>query len=225
MTARDVWIQKWRDTTSYLDSLPKRNTLPHQSRVGQPSARLSDDKLETILNRQIPADRRIFKYAAWGIVLLALIHLCWLQLQRRSEAHVFYAIVTKSTVGHAAKMHFEELDQIAGRMSNGNVLLKLADFAKTNPVGSNSLGNFYFRTCYTLYPRRLYAASSDKVINDGSEIIRIGFSPTPKWLQERDVRYALTFGNNSVVGKMPQLEILQPRERESGMQTNKPGGN
>lgn len=158
-------------------------------------------------------------------MLLVLVHLCWLQLRPESELHRFCAVAMQSTARRAAMMQHEQSARIAGQAADGNVLLKLAGYAKTNPVVANSLGYFYFRTSYALYPRRLYAAPADKVINSGRDIMQIGFSPGPQWLQEHDVRSVLIFGNDTAGGETPRLEILQPRDGQAGMQTNKSGGN
>ena len=158
-------------------------------------------------------------------MLLVLVHLCWLQLRPGSELHQICAVATQSTASRAAMMQHEQFDRIAGQAGNGNVLLKLAGYAKTNPAVENSLGYFYFRTSYALYPRRVYAAPADQVINDGRDIMRIGFSPGPQWLQEHDVRSVLIFGNDTAGGETPRWERLQPRDGQAGMQTNKSGGN
>jgi len=193
------------------------------SRSGQ--VRPNSGKLETILNQLIPADGRSFRYAAWGVVLLVLVHLCWLQLRPESELHQIYAFATQSTASRAALMQYEQLDRIADQTGNGNVLLKLAGYAKTNPVVENSLSFVYFRTSYALYPRRIYAAPADQVINNGRDMMRIEFSPSQQWLQEHDVRSVFTFGNDNAGGETLRLEILPPRDDQAGMPTNKSGGN
>ena len=193
------------------------------SRSGQ--VRPNSGKLETILNQLIPADGRSFRYAAWGVVLLVLVHLCWLQLRPESELHQIHAFATQSTASRTALMQYEQLDRIADQTGNGNVLLKLAGYAKTNPVVENSLSFVYFRTSYALYPRRIYAAPADQVINNGRDMMRIEFSPSQQWLQEHDVRSVFTFGNDNAGGETLRLEILPPRDDQAGMPTNKSGGN
>jgi hypothetical protein len=193
------------------------------SRSGQ--VRPNSGKLETILNQLIPADGRSFRYAAWGVVLLVLVHLCWLQLRPESELHQIYAFATQSTASRTALMQYEQLDRIADQTGNGNVLLKLAGYAKTNPVVENSLSFVYFRTSYALYPRRLYVAPADQVINNGRDMMRIEFSPSQQWLHEHDVRSVFTFGNDNAGGETLRLEILPPRDDQAGMPTNKSGGN
>jgi len=193
------------------------------SRSGQ--VRPNSGKLETILNQLIPADGRSFRYAAWGVVLLVLVHLCWLQLRPESELHQIYAFATQSTASRTALMQYEQLDRIADQTGNGNVLLKLAGYAKTNPVVENSLSFVYFRTSYALYPRRIYAAPADQVINNGRDMMRIEFSPSQQWLHEHDVRSVFTFGNDNAGGETLRLEILPPRDDQAGMPTNKSGGN
>ena len=214
-----------RDTVFPVDSPPGRHRLAQNGPGRGGQARLNRAKFETTLNQPIPVDGRCFRYAAWGIVLLVLVHLCWLQLRPESELHQIYAVATEPPSSRAAMMEHDQSDRIARQAGNGNVLLKLAGYAKTNPAVENSLGYFYFRTSYALYPRRLYAAPADQVINDGRDIMRIGFSPGPQWLQEHDVRSVLTFGNDTAGGETPRLEILPPRDGQAGMQTNKSGGN
>ena len=153
-----------------------------------------------------------------------LVHLCWLQLRPESEWHRFCAVANKSTTRHAILEHGQS-SRIIAQAGDGNVLLRLAGYAKTNPVVENSLGYFYFQTSYALYPRRVYAAPADRVINDGRGIMRIGFSPGPQWLQEHDVRSVLIFGNDAAGGETPRWESLQPHDGPTGMPTNKSGGN
>jgi hypothetical protein len=176
------------------------------------------------LNQPIPVDGRSFRYAAWGVVLLVLVHLCWLQLRPESELHQLCAIATQSTATRAALMPYEQLDRIAAQTGNGNVLLKLAGYAKTNPVVENSLSFVYFRTSYALYPRRAFVTPADKVINSGQDMMRIEFNPSPQWLQEHDVRSVLIFGNDNDGGQTLRLEILSPRDDQAGIPADKSGG-
>ena len=156
---------------------------------------------------------------------MVLIHLGWLQLQPGSELHRLCAFATQSPASRAALMPYEQLDRITGQTVNGNVLLKLAGYAKTNPVVENSLSFAYFRASYALYPKRIYAAPADQVINNGRDIMRIGFNPSPQWLQEHDVRSVFTFGNDNAGGETLRLEILSPRNDQAGMSADKSGGN
>ena len=208
-----------------IDSPPKRNSLAQNGPGRGGQARLNRGKREMILNRFISADGRSCQCAAWGVVLLVLVHLCWLQLRPESELHQIWAFATHSTASRAAIMQYEQLDRMADSAGSGNVLLKLAGYAKTNPVIENSLSFIYYRTSYALYPRRMYIAPADKVINNGLDIMRIEFSPSQQWLHEHDVRSVFTFGNDNAGGETLRLEILPPRDDQAGMPTNKSGGN
>jgi hypothetical protein len=178
-----------------------------------------------ILNRFISADGRGIQYAAWGVVLLVLVHLCWLQLRPESELHQIWAFASHSTAGRAAILPYEQLDRMADRSGSGNMLLKLAGYAKTNPAVENSLSFIYYRTSYALYPRRIYVAPADQVINSGLDIMRIEFSPSQQWLQAHDVRSVFTFGNNNAGGEALRLEARSPRDGQAGMPAGKSGGN
>jgi len=178
-----------------------------------------------ILNRFISADGRSFQYAAWVIVLLVLVHLCWLQLRPESELHQIYAFATQSTASRAALMPYEQLARFTDQAGNGNVLLKLAGYAKTNPIVENSLSFVYYRTSYALYPRRMYVAPADQVINNGRDIMQVEFNPSLQWLQEHDVRSVFTFGNDNAGGETLRLEIRPPCDGQAGMPAAKSGGN
>jgi len=195
------------------------------SRVRRPGSSLNSGKREMILNRFIPADGRSFQYAAWGVVLLVLVHLCWLQLRPESELHQICAVATQSTASRAAMMQYEQSDRIADRTGNGNMLLKLAGDAKTNPVVENPLSFIYYRISYALYPRRMYVAPADKVINNGWDIMRIEFNPSQQWLQEHDVRFVLTLDSDNAGKATLRLEILPPRDGQAGMPAARSGGN
>ena len=177
------------------------------------------------MNLLIPADRRSAKYTAWGIVLLALVQLCWLQGRPGSEWRQICAAATERAAGHPAAPPDEPYDRIAQQAGQGNVVLKLAGYARTNPAVENSLGYFYYRAAYALYPRRVYVAPADEVINNGKDIMRAEFHPGRQWLQEHDVRSVLTFGNDHAGGETPHWELLSPEDGGAGARTNQPGGN
>jgi hypothetical protein len=187
--------------------------------------RLNNDKRETILNQLIPAHRRIFDYAAWGVVLLALAHLCWLQLRPESEWHRFRVVAATFTTRRAAMKKHEPSDGIDWQASEGNAVLQLAGYAKTNPVVENTLSYIYYRASYDLYPRRIYVAPADKVVNNGLDILRIGFSPDPQWLQTHDVRSVLTYGNGNGGNDMLRLDVLPSSNGQAGRQSNPQGVN
>lgn len=160
------------------------------------------------MNQRIFADRNKVTYAAWGIVLLTLAHLCWLQRKPESELHCLRALATRSSADHTAAPAEDRYDWIAEQTGDGNVLLKLAGYAATNPAVENSLGYLYFRAGYELYPRRIYAAPNDEVINNGRDIMRADFNPDGDWLREHHVQWELIFGNNHAAGEPPLLKSL-----------------
>lgn len=188
-------------------------------------AGLNRRERKMILNRFIPARGKCFQYAAWAVMLLTLVHLCWLQLRPESDLRRLCAFAMRSPASRTALMPYQQLDQIAEQTRNGNLLLKLAGYAKTNPVVENSLSFVCFRTSYDLYPRRIFTAPADKVINNGQDIMRAEFDPGPQWLKEHDVRSVLIYGNDNTSGRTLRLEILPPRDVPAGMSTEKPGGN
>jgi hypothetical protein len=210
-----------RPTVSPVDSPPPRNNLA-QTEPGQ-AADLPPErgKRETILNQHFPADGRSSRYAAWGVVLLVLVQLGWRQLRPESELRRVCAMATAAPASRLAVMEEERFDHLASQADDGNVLLKLAGYARTNSAVENTLGYFYFRTTYAMYPRRLFAGPADQIINGGRDIMRIGFNPDPQWLQAHDVHYTLTFGDENLGWETPRLEPLPSPEASSGMSANK----
>jgi len=176
------------------------------------------------LNQPVPVDGKRFQRIAWAVVLLVLAQLCWLQLRPESASRRFCATIMESPAQRTAKVEQEPSDRIARQVGNGNALLKLAGYARTNPAVANSLGYFYFRMSYLLYPRQLFAAPAGQVINDGNDIMRIGFSPGPQWLQQHDVRSVLIFGNNFPGEETPRWEPLPPQDSHNATQPAGIGG-
>jgi len=151
---------------------------------------------------------------AWAGVLLVLGHLCWLQLQAGSASRAIWAGAASPTAAPPAK-RAEALAPDAA----GNVLLQLVGYARTNPVVDVSLFYYYCVNTYSLYPRRLYAApTADQLIRSGRDIMREGFNPDPRWLDEHQVRYVLAFGDGNVNGE-PQFRSRPPgHDAASGTQ-------
>ena len=158
------------------------------------------------------------RYMAWGGVLLVLGHLCWLQLQAGSAAHAIWDVAAKRVPNRPAT---------PGAVTNetdGNVLLQLVGYARTNQAVEESLFYYYCRTTYVLYPRRLYAAPGpDRLIGTGRDIMLDAFNPDPQWLKAHNVRYELAFGNGNNNGE-PRFSRLPENDRSIGTQPIPAGG-
>ena len=87
---------------------------------------------------------------------------------------------------------YERFDRIADETRDGNLLLQFTGYARPTRSFENTLNFFYYRLSYALYPRRVYVAPANNVINNSRDIIRDGFNPDRQWLREHDVRFALT---------------------------------
>ena len=162
----------------------------------------------TILNP--PEHRNIFEYAAWGIVLLLVAHLCWLQLQTGSPFHQAFELAMKPAADRGPARPMAAFDQIAREAGDGNVLLALAGPAQTSRYFDNSLGYFYFHANYVLYPKRLYIAPASRIINNGTDVRLADFHPDRQWLEEHHVRSMLTYYGDHPGEPPPHLERLAP---------------
>ena len=106
---------------------------------------------------------------------------------------------------------------------DGNVLLQLAGYAKTNPAVERSLFYFYFQTTYALYPRRLYAAQAGCIVNGSDSIMRAKFSPDQQWLKAHQVRYVAAFGNGNIGGAPARWERLSWNNESTGANQSSEG--
>jgi hypothetical protein len=161
------------------------------------------------------------RYAAWAVVLLVLGHLCWLQLRTGSAAYGIWAAAASHRASNGTTKREAAAPQAA---LDGNVLLQLAGYAKTNPVVERSLFYFYFQTTYALYPRRLYAAPAGCIVNGSDSIMRAKFSPDQQWLKAHQVRYVATFGSGNIGGAPPPWEKLSWNSESTGGPTNQARG-
>jgi hypothetical protein len=153
-------------------------------------------------------------------VLLALVHLGWLQLRPGSAFRQTWTAAANSGAGRTTQPDASLAD--AG--DDGNLLLQLAGYTKTNRVIEKSIFYYYFHTTYALYPRRLYVAPADKIIISGLDIMDARFHPDPNWLREHQVRYRATFGGSAAGGTVSPWETPPPDDGTSGTQTNRAGG-
>jgi len=186
-------------------------------KAGRQGSSISSGKRVMILDRVISVGGKSSRYAAWGAVLLTLLHLCWLQLQPGSGLRETWADAVKSPAPASRKVAAEKesFEQIGRQTGTGNLLLHFA-------VSTKAACYIYFLSSYVLYPRRLYVGPADSVVNNLEDLMRIEFNPGREWLQERDVRCVLTFVKD---GTPLQAHFLQPPDASAGAQTNRPGGN
>ncbi|MGD0812747.1 MAG: hypothetical protein ABSA83_04020 [Verrucomicrobiota bacterium] len=161
------------------------------------------------MNQPVPADDRYSSFTAWGVVLLVLAHLCWMQLRPESKLRQICAM-TMGPGTHVAMPERNSIDRIVQATGKDNLLLTFAWDAETNPIVKSDPSSIYYQTCYALYPRRVYVAPADKIINNGLDILQAKFHPSLQWLQERDVRFVLTFGTNALGQPRLHFESLTP---------------
>lgn len=157
-------------------------------------------------------------------MLLALVHLSWMQWQSGSALHRIAALATRPEARRAAISAHERIDRIADRAVPGNVFLRVVGDFEEHAVAGDSVSFVYYRASYALYPRRIFVAPTDRVINDGRDILRIEFDPGQAWLQERDVASVMTVGSDSAGNETLRLQILKPRDDRAGTPGDRSAG-
>jgi hypothetical protein len=165
--------------------------------------------------------RKILEWVAWAMVALVLVHLCGLQLRPESAAHHLQAILNPPPAGSTDPEPTAFCDRMAEQASveGGNVWLRFAGHTATNEMDKYVTSLLYFRGSYKLYPRRVYVAPADRVINHGWEILQAEFHPSLQWLQERNVRCVLTLGKDALGRELPAAEIIPARGGRTGTPT------
>lgn len=162
------------------------------------------------------------RYAAWVAVLLVLGHLCWLQLRPESASRQNWSAVTSRAGGGGTT---QPPGPAADAGDDGNVLLLRTGYATTNLAIENSLFYFYFHVSYALYPRRIFVAPADRVINQGLDIMHTAFNPDRRWLEEHHVGYVTIFSSSLTSEKLAPGNMIPLDKYLSGAQTNQAGGN
>ena len=91
---------------------------------------------------------------------------------------------------------FQELktiDSIYSDLPSGeNGLLQMKDVGAEN---GQLAGEIYFRSCYCVYPGRIFVAAPGTIINRGSDILAANFSPDPDWLNQHRVGRIVIFAS------------------------------
>jgi hypothetical protein len=162
------------------------------------------------------------RYAAWVAVLLALGHLCWLQLRPGSASRQNWSALTSRASGGGAT---HPPGSTADARDGGNVLLVRAGYARTNLATENALFYYYFHTTYALYPRRIFVAPADRIVIKGLHIMNTEFNPDRRWLEEHDVRYVATFSGSQTSEHLTPESMMPVDKYLSGAQTNQARGN
>lgn len=89
---------------------------------------------------------------------------------------------------------FQELrtiDRINSDLPSGeNALLQIKDFGAAN---ERLVEQIYYRSCYFVYPRRIFVAAPGKIINRGTDILAADFSPDSDWLDRHRVGRIVSF--------------------------------
>lgn len=169
--------------------------------------------------------------AGWVLVLLTLFQLCWLQFRPGSGLSALMSKVTGS-YHEPSVVSREDQDQMIAHSKTGNVFMRLIGNDNTNAVNLSShdffdyreyyFSDWYFLACYTLYPRRVFLAPTNVVINDGWDVMRVQFAPDNAWLGARNVHSILTVGFDHDGKALPGRWM--PVDAETETPTNGWGG-
>ena len=203
-----------------VDSVGRRDSVG--TRIGSPA--IPEPAVPTVKTLNHP--RKTSFYVAWGTVLLVLVHLCWLQLSAGSELRRFTAILTTGEAGAGELDANEYCDRLVNQanVDDGSVLLRFVGYTAGNGRDGYVASLLYYRAGYILYPRRVYAAPEERIINQGRDILQAEFNPDLPWLRAHNVRSILTLRKDASGNQVAECEIIEPGEDSPGTQTGGAGG-
>lgn len=95
---------------------------------------------------------------------------------------------------------------------SGNVALRFEGLDPQNHEHVTHVQVMYFRGAYSLYPRRVFAAPQRTVLDDGRDILGVGFNPSLQWMQQNGVQTVVT----SAAGPDGRLGVGLSRVPPSG---------
>lgn len=128
----------------------------------------------------------IFRNIAFALVVLASALVCYVNTGPNSFARYIISTFVKGEKPHMP--HIETDTFFTRAVPEGNILLQFTGFDAENPRAPKTPVAFvYYRSGYTLYPRRVFVADHTMVINKGADIINSNFDPDEEWLDRNDI--------------------------------------
>ncbi|HST29335.1 MAG TPA: hypothetical protein VLK27_00680 [Chthoniobacterales bacterium] len=101
--------------------------------------------------------------------------------------------LTESLRDPGAFQELKAIDGIYSDLPSGeNALLQFKEFDAENEELAQEI---YFRSCYCVYPRRIFVVPPGKIINRGSDILAAELPPDPDWLDRHRVGGIVSFAH------------------------------
>ena len=127
-------------------------------------------------------------------------HVGWLNLRGNSFARQNMAAAWERLPPPAMEQYLRldaRVNELAG---SDNLFARFVGFDAANPAHREFAQQLYYRASYALWPRRMYVAPGDRVINTGAELLRIDFTPDPRWLRDYGVHTTIEFVSDPAGG-------------------------
>ncbi len=94
---------------------------------------------------------------------------------------------------------------------SGNVFVGFSGFDLSDEIQMGMMETFYFRGAYSLYPRKVYIADKDKVVNNARDMARHNVMPSIDMIQNNRIEYVLFLKNGSDDGGVGLNVYTAPR--------------
>jgi hypothetical protein len=99
----------------------------------------------------------------------------------------------------------------------GNVVLKFNGFGELKRESDAGVPLLiYFRTVYSLYPRKVFAVPPGVVVNTGKDIFDSNFNPDIEWMLKHHVGYAVTLSKDAEGRIYNKVEQISSNNIEGG---------
>jgi hypothetical protein len=129
-----------------------------------------------------------------------VIHVGWLNLRGNSFARQNLAAAWEHLPPPVMEQYLRldaRVNELAG---SGNLFARFVGFDATSAADLEFAQQLYYRVCYALWPRRMYVAPAERVVNTGAELLRIDFTPDPRWLSDHGVQITVEFVSDPAGG-------------------------
>lgn len=77
---------------------------------------------------------------------------------------------------------------------DGNVMIRFENFENNRKIAERMVSLVYYRSVYSLYPRKVFVSEPGMIIKEGWEPAFAKFAPDKDWFGKNDVRNILVFG-------------------------------
>lgn len=153
-----------------------------------PDQNPSEDKRDKTFSKFL-----IIQYFIFCLIILSIVQISFFNFKTNSFAR---QILSAFLDGKRAPVRAHlEIDRFFEKIPHdGNVFVRFKGFEHGKAKGNEGFITLaYYRSVYSLYPRRVFVGEPTEVINQGRDILKANFNPSKKWLSSHNIHSVITF--------------------------------